>query len=1371
MKTKKKFMLLALGIFLLILVLVSFVIYTISDEKALRRQIVGELDKILPGISSSLNNFQVSLDLIGGFVQINDFQVRGKDKKKILEIPEMKFFLKDLISSSPKLARISLLNPSLHIKREGEDINILSLFPSDQNTQGESAELPELFLENARITYEDSEILKPKSHLELSQANLRLTQNETGDYQVRGTGTFSILKRISFQGTYSPKSKGLDLKLKPISLKLEDISSRVKNWPSQLEIKGDLNFKEIHFSGLSEKEPALAIEGGISLKKGEISWLHKGERLSLEDIRARIQINPKGEVTLGAKAKFLGSTLVVKDGWANLKGEVRLPLRLTDFVLDERLVDLALKFNPSWEEDYEDVFFREIHPGGKISGDLVLKCSSEGVWDWQSKVHLDNIGLSYFDRPVTLHELTGTVEVSSEEIRLPDVSWKLGSGVFKVNPQSRLFFKSKKAENFFITFRDLEVNRGTWDSFPEVIFLWEMLWPQGVVDGKIMLRENFLERMPRIELTCHDFEATFDEVPYPAHEANGNLLFEDGCLFLQNLRAKLVGSEAKVHVNGHVWPIDYPEFLPRLDVQISVSEALINEKIPEFFRTFQQEDSWHYDVIEIWNVIRPESGKIWVNAHAKRESIGFEDPKVKAIVKFTDVVANYLEFPYPFTDGQGDITVFTGEEVIIHQASVRNKDSSIKLKGVLHPRPAGMGVDLKFSGSTVALDDDLKNAVGEDYSGVWEDLSPEGTTSLKVKISKKPEDETVSWKAVAELKDLKASYKHFPYPLENIQGTLLLSPEKFRLVDITGNNGRMQAKIEGWVEDSGALEMNIGAIDIALDEKLHQALPEEAQKIWQDFQVEGQLEAQIKITKEGESSIEWDANLQLQNIKGYYKPFPYSFDRVTGKLRISPQGVEVKQVQATKGKSLIMVEGAWIQGDLALNVAGEEIPLDKELINIMPPGLQEFLGSFDLAGKIDVEAKFAKKDGVNQRHIAIFPNQCTVTYKPFPYELINLSHLSRSIPIEIDNKYVHIRNIQAQDRDCKVFLNGRVSLEENSELPLEMQIKAQRVPIDTKCREAIAVYFPELMESMQPEGRIEELLLNIFYKRTKENELRLGYRVAVKRLTAFLHKENILRQLNGDFFLRGFQYGDKHTISGHWNSGFAQVSQFFVDNVSAEINFANNYLSIKSILAKTYKGDLKGDLTFDTSSYKAYTGAFTLKEGNLREWAKSNEKKGSEKTNLSGNVSAEFSFEGNIENPEQLTGQGQVEILDGYLWEMPIFLAMFDLLSLPAKPAFREGQIAFTLSDDLIHVNKLRFDSSLLSITGNGTLSWEKKLDLVLLTHFAPKLIPRIPILTQIWNELKRYLLGISVKGTLDEPSLNLLNIQSIQDILKESEG
>ncbi len=139
-----------------------------------------------------------------------------------------------------------------------------------------------------------------------------------------------------------------------------------------------------------------------------------------------------------------------------------------------------------------------------------------------------------------------------------------------------------------------------------------------------------------------------------------------------------------------------------------------------------------------------------------------------------------------------------------------------------------------------------------------------------------------------------------------------------------------------------------------------------------------------------------------------------------------------------------------------------------------------------------------------------------------------------------------------------------------------------------------------------------------------------------------------------------------------------------------------------------------------------------------------------------GLASAHLALAGIIGDPESKRGRGEIQVLDGQLYEVPLNMWALQLssLTLPIATSFEDADLLFHLKGSRVIFEKMQLESPLMSMNGTGQIELPSgKLDLRFKT--ASKL--RAPLLSDLWEHLRDGFFSIHVTGTLDKPTTDLV--------------
>ncbi len=198
---------------------------------------------------------------------------------------------------------------------------------------------------------------------------------------------------------------------------------------------------------------------------------------------------------------------------------------------------------------------------------------------------------------------------------------------------------------------------------------------------------------------------------------------------------------------------------------------------------------------DLFNALPPKSAPFIRSLHAQG-NIGFfykiqrndarADWHRTLNVAVSDCSIRYEKFPYPLQDIRGTLEMVNNHWTFRDDLVGRNDTGEVKCHGHLTPPGPGQEIYLKFVGTTVRLDEDLRRALRENQQEVWAAFRPQGTIDLEADVlyrfAEEKLDVGVTARPLADRCSIQPA--QFPYRMEKLRGTFdyrdgLVKIEKF----------------------------------------------------------------------------------------------------------------------------------------------------------------------------------------------------------------------------------------------------------------------------------------------------------------------------------------------------------------------------------------------------------------------------------------------------------------------------------------------------------------------------------------------------------------------------------------------------------------
>lgn len=155
------------------------------------------------------------------------------------------------------------------------------------------------------------------------------------------------------------------------------------------------------------------------------------------------------------------------------------------------------------------------------------------------------------------------------------------------------------------------------------------------------------------------------------------------------------------------------------------------------------------------------------------------------------------------------------------------------------------------------------------------------------------------------------------------------------------------------------------------------------------------------------------------------------------------------------------------------------------------------------------------------------------------------------------------------------------------------------------------------------------------------------------------------------------------------------------------------------------------------------------------------------KSDLTGTLNAQLALEGLLGTTELLSGSGRATVEGANLYELPILYQLLHVLSVTPNEdvAFTNGEVEFTLEEDLTRFNDVKLWGSLIALHGQGSLDRRRELDLTFNTRVSPR-----NTFTRIIRPLgdQRFALWtVDVRGPIDDPQIERRALDGVGQTLE----
>ena len=360
------------------------------------------------------------------------------------------------------------------------------------------------------------------------------------------------------------------------------------------------------------------------------------------------------------------------------------------------------------------------------------------------------------------------------------------------------------------------------------------------------------------------------------------------------------------------------------------------------------------------------------------------------VIACKNVSFSFIKFPYRLERSQGRIELV--DDLLKLDLKAFTEGEEVRIFGDFrHPGPKATG-KVNIRGDNIRLDEKLFMALNEHGRRIVRSLNPRGTFNFSFDFWTGRESPPRPHKKLAlSLNRCSLRYDLFPYPLDNIRGTIAMLDDVWEYKNLEGTNDTGEIECYGrLVPRAGGndLTLSFTGKSIALEDELRDALAVQsagAARLWHDLRPRGSMNVVAELhCAPGERKPDLVVTLEpLQDFEGTaavsIEPayFPYRLEKLRGVFKYHEGRVTLKQVRAehrmtrlaAEGECLLDGDGGWQLHFARLEV--DRLKADRELTQALSGGLKKAVtdlqprGSMNLRGKLMLASSGASGSGMS----------------------------------------------------------------------------------------------------------------------------------------------------------------------------------------------------------------------------------------------------------------------------------------------------------------------------------------------------------------------------------------------------------------------
>ncbi|MBM4066073.1 MAG: hypothetical protein FJ266_10620 [Planctomycetes bacterium] len=524
-----------------------------------------------------------------------------------------------------------------------------------------------------------------------------------------------------------------------------------------------------------------------------------------------------------------------------------------------------------------------------------------------------------------------------------------------------------------------------------------------------------------------------------------------------------------------------------------------------------------------------------------------------------------------------------------------------------------------------------------------------------------------------------------------------------------------------------SLEIEANAKNIMLNEEFLSRFPYVGKMLWDDYKPAGTINVSCRASfnnQNKQKKKDYVINVNLNGLEAMYKNWPFLIYHLNGDVEINNEKLYLKGIVGYI-KSGNCTSQAEFRGEFDLYGAKKTfvmtIPnllLNQEFLTNIPDFGEQVWSKIRPTGLVDLTYQY--NVGEKEESSCFLAVNCKdLEINPLNFPL-SISHVNGQV--KLCNNIILFTDtggfIQCGGQSIFTELNGVYDIKN------DRKIFNLHIP-NLSITESLLKNLPtkgigeKLWTNLKPSGKVDLIANFQGFKEEKDN--RYSIEINLKDCEMSDSKYNI-----------------------------------FLSGIGGRLEIDKSRFASKHIDAKCCGGHVEGTISVNTETdpYQ-YEGELNFSRIILEELA---QKVTKTERQWSGLLYGRIKYRGSGTDPKNFYAEGQFNVNEGYLSDVPIILSVFNLLNLtlPKKESFHSAQAKFIVKDGIIHIDDGRIYSESIELNGRGDISLNGDLHINVVTGFSRDFFSQIPIVGRLFDlvvgGVRKQLTMVEIRGTFLKP-------------------
>ncbi len=607
-------------------------------------------------------------------------------------------------------------------------------------------------------------------------------------------------------------------------------------------------------------------------------------------------------------------------------------------------------------------------------------------------------------------------------------------------------------------------------------------------------------------------------------------------------------------------------------------------------------------------------------------------------------------------------------------------------------------------------------------------------------------------------------------------------------IHLIGHGGGQPLEIVGQVFDPspGARGwVNITGQNVVIEPKMIAALPDKTQAVIESLHPQGKFNVawRLERTQQGQVKPSTTLQLDLVDCRVNYEKFPYPLRGIYGVIEAKDQDWTFRNL-ASGGSRRVFCEGYLrpleVGKELSLKFTGEQIPLDDDLRQALPPAVRKAWAEMNPVGRVNFDATVLSRTGFAKPLIGVsikpVPESATLQPRFFPYLLEKVAG-----KFDYQDGQLLLSGLSARHGRTTIRTNGSGHFRPDGSWDVELAgLSVDRLEPRRELLAALPPKLQKLVEQLRPTGSFSLNNTTLQFSRASgfDPAIATKWDTQLNCFQSNLQTGIDVKNIHGSIRLIGENTERGSHTAGELALDTATFQEVQFTNIRGPMWIDENrcllgqwatekqQLPARHLSAQVYDGSVESDAWVTFDGVPRYSATVSLRNADLlrvvRERFQGDQ-------NFTGRVAANLTLAGQGRSQETMVGTGEVNITEANIYELPILVGLLKVLrsETPTSTAFNESDVRFRIEGRHIYLDQLDFIGDAVSLLGQGETNFDQELNLAFHSVVGRNEI-RLPFVKNFVNQVGQQTMQMYVDGTLADPQVHTQALPGINHLIQQ---